>query len=181
MPARLPPPPAWTAISPVLSPSSKVSDQYITALAIAPLNPNTIYAATADGHVWVTYDGGANWKQRDTGLFDATAGTVLDIRIDISNPKRGFAVTNGPPGMNVWQIRDGEGTGDDWINISSDIKVAYHESMRRVLGTDVKLREPNSIQPEPIAAMKLVSLNVIFYLSHRGFWAMGGSQQSSVR
>jgi photosystem II stability/assembly factor-like uncharacterized protein len=114
-------PPAWAAISPVLSPSSKVSDQYIVALAIAPWNPNTVYAATADGHVWVTYDGGANWKQRDTGLFDAGAGMVLDIRIDIANPKRGFAVTNGPPGMNVWQIRDGEGASDDWINISGDM------------------------------------------------------------
>lgn len=44
--------------------------------------------------------------------------------------------------------------GINKINISSDIKVAYHDRMREVLGTDRRLREPNAIQPEPIAAMK---------------------------
>ena len=37
--------------------------------------------------------------------------------------------------------------GINKINISSDIKVAYHDKMREVLGTDRKLREPNAIQP----------------------------------
>src|SRR5688500_12743600 len=39
------------------------------------------------------------------------------------------------------------------INISSDIKVAYHDRMREVLA-DAKLREPLSIQPEAVKAMK---------------------------
>ena len=41
-------PPNWTSISGVLSPSSKASDQFITALAIAPSDGNTVYAATGD-------------------------------------------------------------------------------------------------------------------------------------
>jgi fructose-bisphosphate aldolase class II len=44
--------------------------------------------------------------------------------------------------------------GVNKINISSDIKVAYHNGIRQVLGTDEKLREPNSIQPPAIAEMK---------------------------
>ncbi|MBN9239540.1 MAG: hypothetical protein BGO97_07595 [Micrococcales bacterium 70-64] len=51
--------------------------------------------------------------------------------------------------------------GVNKINISSDIKVSYHQRMREVLGTDVKLREPNSIQPEPIAAMKVTAAQKI--------------------
>ena len=43
--------------------------------------------------------------------------------------------------------------GINKINISSDIKVAYHAKMREVLA-DSGLREPNSIQPPCIAAMK---------------------------
>jgi fructose-bisphosphate aldolase class II len=39
------------------------------------------------------------------------------------------------------------------INISSDIKVAYHEAMRRVL-RDAGLREPNVIQPPCVAALQ---------------------------
>ena len=46
--------------------------------------------------------------------------------------------------------------GINKINISSDIKVAYHDRMREVLA-DTKLREPLTIQPPCIAAMKAVA------------------------
>ncbi|MDT0116935.1 ketose-bisphosphate aldolase [Microbacterium sp. PRF11] len=51
--------------------------------------------------------------------------------------------------------------GVNKINISSDIKVAYHDRMREVLGTDRRLREPNAIQPECIAAMKVTAAEKI--------------------
>jgi len=46
--------------------------------------------------------------------------------------------------------------GVNKINISSDIKAAYHNKMREVL-KDLELREPNSIQPQCIAAMKVTA------------------------
>ena len=52
------------------------------------------------------------------------------------------------------ELRRAVELGINKINISSDIKVSYHNRMREVLGTDERLREPNAIQPEPIAAMK---------------------------
>lgn len=51
--------------------------------------------------------------------------------------------------------------GINKINISSDIKVSYHNRMREVLGTDERLREPNAIQPEPIAALKVTAAEKI--------------------
>lgn len=51
--------------------------------------------------------------------------------------------------------------GVNKINISSDIKVSYHNRMREVLGTDERLREPNAIQPDPIAAMKVTAAEKI--------------------
>lgn len=51
--------------------------------------------------------------------------------------------------------------GINKINISSDIKVAYHNRMREVLGTDERLREPNVIQPEPIKALKATAAQKI--------------------
>ena len=51
--------------------------------------------------------------------------------------------------------------GINKINISSDIKVSYHNRMRQVLGTDERLREPNAIQPAPIAAMKVTAAEKI--------------------
>jgi fructose-bisphosphate aldolase class II len=50
--------------------------------------------------------------------------------------------------------------GVNKINISSDIKVAYHLKMREVL-LDLGLREPNSIQPQCIEAMKVVAAQKI--------------------
>ena len=50
--------------------------------------------------------------------------------------------------------------GINKINISSDIKVAYHDKMREVLA-DMSLREPNSIQPPCIAAMQVVAAQKI--------------------
>jgi fructose-bisphosphate aldolase, class II len=50
--------------------------------------------------------------------------------------------------------------GINKINISSDIKVAYHKKMREVLADD-SLREPLLIQPPCIAAMKAVAAQKI--------------------
>jgi fructose-bisphosphate aldolase class II len=51
------------------------------------------------------------------------------------------------------EIAEAVKLGINKINISSDIKVAYHMKMRDVL-TDLDLREPNMVQPACIAAMK---------------------------
>jgi fructose-bisphosphate aldolase class II len=59
------------------------------------------------------------------------------------------------------ELRRAVELGINKINISSDIKVAYHNRMREVLGTDERLREPNAIQPEPIAAMKVTAAQKI--------------------
>ena len=50
--------------------------------------------------------------------------------------------------------------GINKINISSDIKVAYHKKMREVLA-DESLREPLTIQPPCIDAMKAVAAHKI--------------------
>lgn len=50
--------------------------------------------------------------------------------------------------------------GINKINISSDIKAAYHDAMRKEL-ENKSLREPNTIQPPAIAAMKKVAAQKI--------------------
>ncbi|WP_246093105.1 ketose-bisphosphate aldolase [Subtercola boreus] len=50
--------------------------------------------------------------------------------------------------------------GVNKINISSDIKAAYHDAMRKEL-ENKGLREPNTIQPPAIAAMKKVAAHKI--------------------
>ncbi len=109
--------PTWTGISGVLG-GATASQQYVTALAIAPSAPKTIYAATADGHLWATTNGGASWKKRDTGLFGTGAGKIVDIRIDPSAPGRAFAVGAGKG--SVWYLHK-VGRSLQWKNISGDL------------------------------------------------------------
>ena len=52
-------------------------------------------------------------------------------------------------------------TGINKINISSDIKMAYHTKMREVLAQDPNLREPLAIQPACIDAMNVVAAQKI--------------------
>lgn len=59
------------------------------------------------------------------------------------------------------ELRRAVELGINKINISSDIKVSYHNRMREVLGTDERLREPNAIQPGPIAALKVTAAEKI--------------------
>jgi fructose-bisphosphate aldolase class II len=59
------------------------------------------------------------------------------------------------------EIREAARTGINKINISTDIKVAYHDKMREVLGSDSKVREPNAIQPACLDAMKVVAAQKI--------------------
>ena len=57
--------------------------------------------------------------------------------------------------------------GINKINISSDIKVAYHDAMREVLA-DTTLREPLLIQPPAIAAMQEVAAQKIHLFDAAG-------------
>jgi hypothetical protein len=105
--------PTWSAISGILG-GATPAEQYITALAIAPSDPKTVYAATADGHVWVTANGGTSWKKRDTGLYGMGAGKIVDIRIHRTNPKRAVAVGNW--NRSVWSL-----TNLQWTNIAQNL------------------------------------------------------------
>jgi photosystem II stability/assembly factor-like uncharacterized protein len=111
---------AWSVISPSVWPSGSKPGPYVSALAIAPSDGKTVYAATSDGRVAVTSDGGTKWQAIDNALVSNKAGTVTDIRIDPNNPKRAFAVTNGPGGKNVWYL-PGLEKANDWLNVSGDL------------------------------------------------------------
>jgi fructose-bisphosphate aldolase class II len=96
------------------------------------------------------------------GLFPKAMKPALklDLLTEIKSKVTLPLVLHGGSNNPDEEIAEAVKRGINKINISSDIKVAYHEEMRSVL-QDSGLREPNSIQPRCIAAMKVVAAQKI--------------------
>jgi hypothetical protein len=97
--------------------------QYITSIATAASAPNTVYAATADGKLFVTTNDGATaWQERDTGLPLDPFNHVMGMAIDSANSLHVFAVTGedrgGSIGNHVFQTIDG---GAHWTSINGNL------------------------------------------------------------
>nr|MDT0662188.1 ketose-bisphosphate aldolase [Micromonospora sp. DSM 115978] len=85
----------------------------------------------------------------------------LDLLKEIKSRVRIPLVLHGGSGNPDDEIREAAQIGINKINISTDIKLAYHAKMREVLGNDPKVREPNAIQPACVEAMKAVAAQKI--------------------
>ncbi|MFC8851074.1 MULTISPECIES: ketose-bisphosphate aldolase [unclassified Micromonospora] len=88
-----------------------------------------------------------------------------ELKLDLLKEIKGRVgiplVLHGGSGNPDDEIREAARIGINKINISTDIKVAYHDKMRQVLGSDSKVREPNAIQPACLDAMKEVAAHKI--------------------
>lgn len=107
----------WKAISPALS-----AGQFITALGVASSAPNTVYAATSDGKIFLTTND-STWQEVDTGLSLQTGNHVMDLQIDPANPQHVVVVTGsflgGLSGSNhVFVTSNG---GVSWTNITGNL------------------------------------------------------------
>jgi fructose-bisphosphate aldolase, class II len=85
----------------------------------------------------------------------------LDLLKEIKSRVSIPLVLHGGSGNPDDEIREAARIGINKINISTDIKIAYHGKMREVLGNDPKMREPNAIQPACVEAMKVVAAQKI--------------------
>lgn len=84
----------------------------------------------------------------------------LDLLTQIKEKVKLPLVLHGGSNNPDQEIAEAVKRGVNKINISSDIKVAYHDKMREVLA-DPGVREPNVIQPPSIAAMKITAAQKI--------------------
>jgi hypothetical protein len=98
----------------------------ITAIAPAKSAPNTIYAGTDTGLVWVTTDLGAHW----TKMQGLPARWVNAMVVDPTNALHAFAgfsgYREGYNAANVWETQDG---GATWSNVSGNLPNAPVEML----------------------------------------------------
>ena len=97
------------------------------------------------------------------GLYPA--GMKPEIRLDLLREIKAAApiplVLHGGSANPDDEIREAARSGINKINISSDIKMAYHTKMREVMAEDPRLREPLAIQPACVEAMNVVAAQKI--------------------
>jgi photosystem II stability/assembly factor-like uncharacterized protein len=111
---------SWTA----LSPPGLFGGQLVTALDIVTLTANTtIYAATQDGKVFVTSDGGSSWQERDSGLTLDPFYPAQVIKINPADPTQAFLIPSTYPTnvfgpTHVWMTSD---AGNSWQEITSNL------------------------------------------------------------
>lgn len=123
----------WTAISPVLT------SALLRTVAVAPSNPNTIYAATYDT-LYVTTNGGTNWSYAPLGIPNAK---ISYITVDPTNAQRVYLTLSGySAGNKIFMSPDG---GVTWSNYSGTLPnvpancIVYQNGSNEGLyiGTDV--------------------------------------------
>ena len=97
------------------------------------------------------------------GLYPA--GMTPELKLDLLKEIKAAVgiplVLHGGSNNPDDEIRIAAQTGINKINISSDIKMAYHTKMREVLSQDPNLREPFAVQPECVEAMNEVAAEKI--------------------
>lgn len=88
----------------------------IAALAQAPSAPRTLYAASLNGRVFRSLDGGATWSRRAGTTGDEL---IADVFVDPGDPQTVYALTNFP---NLFRSRDG---GLSWSEIGPGLQSVF--------------------------------------------------------
>ncbi|MEM9663649.1 MAG: FlgD immunoglobulin-like domain containing protein [Bacteroidota bacterium] len=112
----------WTAISPRLprtnDPGSFVGT--LTTIAVAPTDPNVVYAGTDDGTVWRTADGGRTWDNLTTDALPFR--WVTRVAADPTDADIAYVTFSGlkwvDPTPHVFRTTDG---GRSWQAISTGL------------------------------------------------------------
>ena len=75
-----------------------LDDASITRIAVSPL-PGKVYAATPDGRVFRSADGGATWSDWSAGL---KVSAITELLVDADDPGRIYASTT----HGVWLLEE---------------------------------------------------------------------------
>ena len=85
----------------------------VTQVAIAPSQPQTVYAATSGGGVWRSDDGGATWRLPGDEM---TSRNVRWVTVDPTDPKSVWAGLDATgSGSALWRTTDG---GATWKSVN---------------------------------------------------------------
>ena len=118
---------SWSSVSTGLPPYGP----FVTALALDPTTPTTLYAGTNGGGVFKTTDGGASWSPVNTGLPLTLVTIVTAFAFDPTTPTTLYAGTVFNSG--VFKTIDG---GGSWSPMNTGLTCALLTCSVRALALD---------------------------------------------
>jgi uncharacterized repeat protein (TIGR01451 family) len=105
---------SWTPISEDLT-----GGGFLSAIAVAPSNGNTAYAASNDGRFHITTNAGSGvgsiWTDRSSGLPNRA---ITAIAVDFTNPQKVYVALSGFDSGHVFKSTNG---GLSWTDISGNL------------------------------------------------------------
>ncbi|MEK9138678.1 MAG: hypothetical protein AAB393_16265, partial [Bacteroidota bacterium] len=92
----------------------------ISAITIAPSDPNHVYVGTSDGLIWFTSNGGARWDtvSTDSHPLGTARRFVTDFAVHPSNASIAYVSFSGYNQSHLFKTTD---HGVSWTNISSNL------------------------------------------------------------
>jgi uncharacterized protein (TIGR03437 family) len=105
---------------------------YLQTLVVDPATPGTLYAATGDGGIFKSVDGGVIWKKASGGI---TATSMQALAVDPLHPQVLYAATGA--GVNPGAIYKTVDGGNNWTLVDSAAGVVQQLA--------VDARNPNNV------------------------------------
>lgn len=116
----------WSAISPSLTTDS--SNEFVTAIAVAPSNSNVIFVGTSDGLLWQTAEATSGAGDiHKVNQHGQPSRQVASIAVDSANSKSAFAVYSGfsCPGVagcdGLGHIFYTANSGTSWLQVDGSL------------------------------------------------------------
>ena len=117
---------SWTSVSGAFD----GFDRAVSAIAVAPGDPQTIYVGMNDGTVHVTTNAAATWTLENSGL---PGRYVTDIAVASSDPQRAYVTVSGFGSGHVFRTVN---RGGSWQDISSNLIDVPVNAILRLPGSD---------------------------------------------
>jgi photosystem II stability/assembly factor-like uncharacterized protein len=156
----------WIPFGPQRIPSSGISTGRLTAIAVHPTESDIIYIGGAQGGVWKTTDGGANWVPRTDDQCSLAMGSIA---IDPVNPEIIYAGTGEQHfsgdsyyGCGVLRSEDG---GATWTQLGASHFVMDEASNARISRVDI---DPGTAGDVGVTTVLAASDNGLFRSTNGG-------------
>ncbi len=108
----------------------------VISIAGAPSDANVIYTGSNQGELWMTTNGGSNWRQINAGNPSLPNRAITAIAVHPNNPYKIYVALGGTGAPHVWRCDNTLANPVQWVNISGSGSAALPDIHANTLAID---------------------------------------------